>query len=97
MDQIFLTKKVYVENFLDQKCFSTNIFLSPKTFFDQQLFQFKFWFGLGKLGFGSISIFLRPTYFESNFLGTKTFWDQNFCWDQQFLGPKFWGLILFGD
>ena len=75
--------------------FKQNIFLSPKMFFDQQFVRLKFWFGLGKLGFGFI--FLRPTFLEPNFLGTKTFWDQNFCWDQQFLGPKFWGSILFGD
>ena len=66
-------------------------------FFDQQLFQLKFWFGFGKLGFGFIFIFLRPTFFEPNFLGTKTFWDQNFCWDKQFSGPKFWGPILLWD
>ena len=66
-------------------------------FFDQQFFQLKFLFGLGQLGFGLCLFFLRPAYFGPNFLGTKTFWDQNFCWDQQFLGPKFWGLILFGD
>ena len=71
--------------FLDQHFFVT------KNVFGPTIFQLKFWFGLGKLGFGFIFIFLRPTFFEPNFLGTKTFWDQNFCWDKQFSGPKFWG------
>ena len=87
---------------MDQKCFSTKFFLSPKMFFDQQLFQLKFWFGFGKLGFGFIFIlgdqhFFNRVFLEENFfgimifVGTNSFREQNFG-DQFYFGNKFYFL-----
>ena len=89
--KFFLTKKsLRQKNFLNQKCFLTKIFLSSKMFFDQQFFQLKFWFGLGKLGFGLFLFFLNQHILD------QIFWEQKLFGNKILLGPTVFGTKILG-
>ena len=70
--------------FFDQHFFVT------KNVFGPTIFQLKFWFGLGKLGFGFILIFLRPTFFN------QIFGNKNFLGSKFLLGPTVFGTKILG-
>ena len=87
----FVTKKVYIKKFFwTRDVFLPTFFLSPKMFFDQQFFQLKFWFGLGKLGFGLFLFFLNQHILD------QIFWEQKLFGNKILLGPTVFGTKILG-